>query len=100
MRSLVVGLIAAAGFMIATPTQAANDGIYSTNYIADKSGKSAAPKRMHAAGPKRMHKAAISHRARASYAYAPGHRRGASIANDPIRRAMDDSRMDGRPDRH
>jgi hypothetical protein len=92
MRSLMIGLLAAAGFMISTPTQAANDGIYSTNYINDKSGK--------AAGLKRTHKVAIGHRARASYAYAPGYRRGSSIANDPIRRAMDDPRMYGRPDRH
>jgi hypothetical protein len=100
MRSLMIGVIAAAGFMIATPSQAANDGIYSTNYINDKSGKAAAPRRMHTAAHSRTHRVAIGHRARASYAYAPGYRRGSSIANDPIRRAMDDPRMYGRPDRH
>jgi hypothetical protein len=97
MRSLVIGLIAAAGLMIAAPAQAANEGVYSTNYINERA---AAPKRVHKAAVKRTHRAAMGHRARASYAYAPGYRRGSSIANDPIRRALDDPRMYGRPDRH
>lgn len=92
MRSLVIGLAAAVTLAIVSPVYAAVDGVYSTKYLPDKTQVS-----------KRTHKAVIGHRARASYAHVPRHRHGRgsySVGNDPIRRAMDDPYMYGRPDRH
>lgn len=92
MRGFMIGLVAATAVLMATPIQAANDGVYSTRYITDKA-EQRAPK---------APKAAIGARARASYAYVPRRhlRGGYSVGNDPIRRAMDDPRMYGRPNRH
>ena len=77
MRKFAIGSIAAVGIAVAMPAYAGH------------------------------YKSGIHHRAeaRAAYASAPRHRHhyraGASInVRDPIRKALDEPRMYGRPDRH
>ena len=105
MRTFAIGLMTAAGLALATPAFSADNATTG----AARSGSAAAQTDTKGAPNdgtlmrKPMKGKAISQRARGSYA--KGQRRymrggGSSIAQDPIKRSMDDPRMYGRPDRH
>jgi hypothetical protein len=105
MRTLAIGLMTAAGLAMAAPAFSADDATTD----AAKAGSAAAQTDSKgapndkAAMQKPAKGKAMSQRARGSYA--KGQRRymrggGSAIAQDPIKRSMDDPRMYGKPDRH
>ncbi len=105
MRRLAIGLMTAAGLAMASPALGADNATTD----AAKAGSAAAqtdtkgaPTDGKAAMQEPRQGKAMSQRARGSYAQ--GQRRymrrgGSAIAQDPIRRSMDDPRMYGRPNR-
>jgi hypothetical protein len=106
MRRLAIGLMTAAGLALAAPAFSAENATTDAaraGSAAAQTDTKGAPADGKAAMQKPAKSKATSKHARGSYAQ--GHRRhirrgGSAIAQDPIKRSMDDPRMYGRPDRH